>query len=304
MSSDYECKLCNKNFKSNSGFHRHKKRNNCVNSKIKCPHCQNPFKHKSNLYRHIKNVCKVAKQERLEKENELEELQKVKEQLNIMQKQITEKDDQLAKRDKEIDDLKQSQNQTNIQNIENIDNSQNIHGNINNIHLHINPHGQENINNLNFTQLIKNIMISINNNDNSGIIPNMFKKVIEIEENRNVYLSNIRANYGVICIDNNWTIKDMEKLLNDILLDNMERLEMFVDNNKELITTDISNYQYEQLKYNLGLYFDKIDKNKKEYDPNEKLVCMKKIKDILIEHRHIVNAFYEELTGGKIKLPK
>jgi hypothetical protein len=77
-----------------------------------------------------------------------------------------------------------------------------------------------------------------------------------------------------------------------------------VDNKQESIIKDIGSFSYEQLKYNLSLYFNKIDDNKKEYNQDEKSECMKKIKEILIANRHLVSAFYEEITGEKIKLPK
>jgi len=278
----YECEICNKIIKSYNGFYRHKKRNNCNNKKFTCKHCNNKFKHKSSLSYHVNKTCRVVKGRKIE----LEELEKIKKQLNNIQKQMEEKD-------KEIKELKQSKN---IQNINN------IHDNIN-INLSINPHGLENIDKIDFKKIIQNIRLSLKNNNNSEIIPNMVQNVIEIDENKNVYLPNIRANYGLI-LEDKWIIKDMEKLLNDILLDNIERLDLFLDGRKESIIKDIGSFDYEQLKYNLSLYFNKIDNNKKEYNQDEKAECMKKIKDILISNRHLVNAFYEEITGEKIKLPK
>jgi hypothetical protein len=96
IKNKYECNVCNKTFKTFSGSNRHKKRNNCGNMKEECIHCFRKFKHKSSLCRH-KKTCKISN---------LEELQKVKEQLNIMKQQIDVKDKLMEEQQKEIIDLK------------------------------------------------------------------------------------------------------------------------------------------------------------------------------------------------------
>lgn len=295
----FECNKCTKKFKSSSGCYKHEKRNTCDSNndkKYNCHLCSNKFKYKSGLSRHINKICRVVKDRKIE----LIELELVKEQMNIIQqnyynleKKMEEKDKKMEEKDNQIKELKQSKN---IQNINN------IHDNIN-INLSINPHGCENIDKIDFKKIIQSIRVALKDKNNSEIIPNMVKNVMEIDENKNVYIPNIRANYGLI-LEDKWIIKDMEDILNNILMDNLERLDTFVDTRKETIIKDIGIFNYEQLKYNLGLYFNKIDNNKKEYDPNEKIECKKKIKDILISNRHLVNAFYEEITGEKIKLPK
>ena len=196
---------------------------------------------------------------------------------------------EMEEKNKEIENFKQTKVQNNI----NIDNSKNIH-------LIINPHGKENLEKIDIKHIMNLIITSCNNNINN-MIPSMFKKVnIDTEENRNVYIPNVRANYGLILEDNRWNIKAMEELLNDILYDNMDRLEEFVDRNQILFIQKIGMSSFSELKYNLACYFGKFNKN----EMIEKPECIKKIKEILIMNRHIISIFYEEITGEKIKLPK
>jgi hypothetical protein len=264
--SNYECDKCNKKFKSYNGCYRHKKRNTCSDVKFKCNHCNNPFKHKKNLTRHINNTCIVIKEQK-----------KQKDQLTLMQKQMEEKD-------KEIELLKQSKQ---VQNI-------NVEGDNINIHLHINPHGQENIDNINIAKIV-NIFISyINRKFHNLIIPAMVKEInINTDENKNVYIPNLRANYALVLENNKWNHKEMNLLLNDIMVDNMGRTMDLINNNKELFIQQINIATYYDFKYNINNYFDNsLDKEE----------CKKKIKDIIIANRSLISAFYEGISSKKIKM--
>ena len=59
--SNHECDKCNKKFKSYNGCYRHKKRNNCLNLKVNCPHCFSGFKHKTNLREGLTTMWQWAK---------------------------------------------------------------------------------------------------------------------------------------------------------------------------------------------------------------------------------------------------
>lgn len=298
----YECEICNKIIKSYNGFYRHKKRNNCNNKNFTCLHCNNKFKHKSSLSYHVNKTCRVIKERKIE----LEELEKIKEQLNNMQKQMVEKDiNKSCKIKKEIqkeqeqDEIKQIKEQLKVltKRMEEKDKAMellkqpqniNIEGNMNNIHLHINPHGQEKLDNINPLEIVKMLISYIN--------PNMVKKInIDVDENKNTYITNVRSNYGLILDNGDWNHIEMDRLLNDLMIDNMDRATDYISNNKELFTQYITISKYHELKYSLDLYFNKsIDKAE----------CMKKIKDVLIANRNLVSSFYEGITGQKIKLSK
>src|SRR3989344_3118620 len=271
--SNYECDICNKKFKSYNGCYRHKKRNNCLNIKFKCEHCNNPFKFKKNLIRHINNTCMIIKQ----RKNDLEEIKQVKEQLNLLTKRMDEKDKAMEEKDNEINLLKQTQN-INIETM-------------NNIHLHINPYGQENLDNIKTEEIVKMLISYINPKNYNLIIPNMVKKInIDVDENKNTYINNIRSNYGLVLDNGDWNHIEMDRLLSDLMVDNMDRTTDYINNNKELFIQYISVSKYHELKYSLALYFDKII---------DKAECMKKIKDILIANRNLVSSFYEGITGQK-----
>jgi hypothetical protein len=199
---------------------------------------------------------------------------------DIKDKELKIVKEQLINMKKEIEKLKQNpkiQNNNNIQI---------------NIHSHINPHGQEKIDNI---QDIVNMIINCKNPINHNlIIPNMVKKInIDDKSNRNVYIPNINRNHGLVLENGEWNYKAMDSLLNDLMIDNMDRVSDFIIHNKELFLKKITIGAYNELTYSLELYFDKmIDKTE----------CMKKIKDILIGNRPIVSTNYEDITGDKIKM--
>jgi len=281
----YNCEICDKKFKSRSGFTSHTFKNTCSDMEYQCKLCFNRFKRKDSLSHHKNNTCRVMR----ERKKEYNDILDIKKRLDLLEKELVNKNTQLIEKEKEI---KLLQNNIIIKGDQN-----NIN---NNIHLHINPHGRENIDNIDFEEIVKMIVSLTNTDDLNLMIPNMIKKVnIETKENRNVYLPNIRANYGLILEDNTWNIKKIEPLLNDLVFDNVDRLDNFINNHEKLFVEHIRRDKYEELKLNINKYFDKISGNKE----NE-TECMNKIKDILITNRHIVSAFYEEMTGEKIKLPK
>jgi hypothetical protein len=220
-----------------------------------------------------------------ERKTEYEELVIIKKQLDLLKTELENKD-------KEILLLKQKDQQ--YQPFVQINNNDQIH-------FHINSHGRESMESIDFGQIVKMILSLNNPGRYNQMIPNLMKKVnIDTKENRNVYLPNIRANYGLVLEDNTWNIKKMEPLLNDLVMDNVDRLYDFIQREEELFVKHISHHAYNELKLNMDKYLDKVSDNQ----ASEKPECMKRIKDILITNRHIVSAFYEEITGEKIGLPK
>lgn len=57
MDSKYQCKTCNKQFKSKGGWSQHELRNTCHDLKHSCLTCSRRFKSKAILNRHVKNEC-------------------------------------------------------------------------------------------------------------------------------------------------------------------------------------------------------------------------------------------------------
>lgn len=291
----YVCEFCKKAFKSYSGHYAHTKKKTCVNSKFECNHCHARFKTKRTLLNHMTNNCK-------QKEDEHNELEKMRDQFNEFTEQMKAVKEQMKEKEKEIEKLKEQCNQVkgdNVHGNKNVSNIQN-HGNINNIHLHINPHGRESLENVNIKKMIEMISLVCQKNDYS-LIPNMVKYInFEMKENRNVYIPNIRANYGLTLENNEWNMKDMDELLNDMLMDNADRLDDFIRNNEEQFINMMGAYRFEELKRSVDEYINKVS----AHNTKEKSACMLKIKKILRRERKLVNAFYQELTGLQIQVPK
>jgi len=285
MSINYvlSCQFCSKKFKTKCGLVRHETKQSCAHLQFQCELCLNRFTSADTLSHHRKHTCRVVR----ERKTEYEELVIIKKQLDLLKTELENKD-------KEILLLKQKDKQPQFVQINN-----NIMRD--QINFHINSHGKERMESIDFGQIVKMILSLNNPSRYNQMIPNLMKKVnIDTKENRNVYLPNIRANYGLVLEDNTWNIKKMEPLLNDLVMDNVDRLYDFIQREEELFVKHISRPAYNELKINMDKYFDKVSDNQ----ANEKSECMKRIKDILITNRHIVSAFYEEITGEKIGLPK
>lgn len=272
---DLYCKKCKKEFKSKLGLKKHVDRGTCMNLDFACTYCNSRFARKSGLSYHINYSCKKAKRERnknkkMSEKEDVEELKRINEELR--------KENEKLKEEKQI----------NIQQV----------NNINNIHLHINPHGRESLENVNMPKLLRLINNLNKQGNNQLILPNMFRIInMEQKENRNVYVPNIRGEYALALENKEWKPMKMDELFNDILITNMYRLEDFIDYRKDEFIKVIGINQYNELKHNLKNYMDNISQKEKEE-------CMNRIKDILIKHRTLVSTLYLELTGQKISMPK
>lgn len=274
----FQCNQCGKKFKSKLGCKNHEKRGNCMNLPYICQFCSSRFSKRNSLSHHVNHTCKQGK------------LQKMQQELDKQKLIIEEKE-------KEIEKLKgENKSQTNIKT------QNNIHiDNMNNIHIHINPSGNESLENVNKIHLLKRIDHYYKRGEKQLIFSNMIKTInFDQKENRNVYLPNIKGEYGLSLENNKWNTRKIDELLNELLMSNIERLEDMINEKKDDLVKIIGEYSYQDLKLNLEKYMDEVSqKNTKEQE-----ICLQKIKEILILNRNLVNTFYQELTGQKIAMPK
>ena len=133
-----------------------------------------------------------------------------------------------------IQNIQNVQNVQNIQNIQNVKNVQNIK-NINNIinqtvnntinqtnNIIINNFGDESIKKLNENDILQCIDRCY------SCIPELFKLIhIDIPENRNLYLSNMKDSYLYMYKNNEWVINDLDKILKYIKDDKKDLMEEY-----------------------------------------------------------------------------
>lgn len=286
----YQCNKCKKILKTHSGYSRHIKRNTCSKKGVNCEYCMASFKYQKNLNEHIKFSCQVLKEEEEQKKKEQEEQKrKDREELEILRDQLNEYQSKLVVLENMIKDPK-------IQIRGNNNNNQNNINNIQNIHLHIDPHGREKIDHLH-DKLVNSILM-LSENDPSGIIPAMIKIInIDNEQGRNVYLPNIRGDYGLVLEDNEWNVKDLETLIRDIGIDNMDRFDDLLREYEEKFVDVLGLARYNDLIYCMDKYFNRISKEKGE-DQKE---YFRRTKAVLMADRDKVFQTYKELTGNDIK---
>lgn len=294
--SNHQCSKCNKRFKTECGYERHINRNNCIEKKYTCQYCRNGFKHNSSLNRHINHNCKVRK-----KELEFPELYEMKKQLEEKDQELKQKELELQKERENMELLRDRMNaiEERMNKQDNQGNQQNLQQNqignnnqINNIHLHIVPYGKQKITDKEVNKIVMK-------NRYPGYQNKLLLDIIEFthfmkEKNKNIYIPNIRGNFGLVLKDETWNIKAMDRLLEELFVSSKERIKIFIEYNEDLLKKELGYAQYLKFKADLERYM-----TNKENEPE----CMKAIKEVLIKNRNLVNKLYKELTGQCIKTP-
>lgn len=274
----------------------------------KCEGCKQKFKYKNNYYRHRKSYCNVLK-------DEYKELKKHKK--NLDKKYRTLKKEHQNKHDNQINNQinKQETNKKELNNIVNTDyqindDSSNSHNqfqnslnnyntnahnfqlkqgtqdiiNQNEYHITINDYGNENINNISnreWKQIVKKLYQAL---------PDLVKKVhFDMESNRNVYVPNIREKYAMVWKNGDWEIMDIRDVLNDLLVNNTDRIYEFLEENGEYLDNTLHTKMNGVIEH-----IGNSKKLQKEY--------LKQIKTILIGNRSIVKESYEAESGKKLEI--
>ena len=215
----YVCNNCHKGFEKKDSYLKH------VNRKIKCSdrqysniclYCQKNFTTKSNVSRHIKNNCNIFKKSLEEKQCIYEELVKLKEENYELKNQLI---------------YKKSGNV--------ITNNITNNGVINNIT--IVAFGKEE----KYKISEKDILNAVSKGFNTA---EQLTKTIHFNnkypEFHNVYIANIKENYGMTYDGKKWNLVHKKDLINNIYDDK----KYFVQDNLEEFTKSLSSYKIESLK--------------------------------------------------------
>lgn len=188
--------------------------NDRIKKIYKCESCNNEFKHKSSFYRHKKNNCE-------ENRKGLE--------IKILKNKV----------ENLVEDMKnlKENNESNTNNIQNNPHAKihnNIQNNINienvNITIQINDYGNETINNISKSEWTEILRFK------NAALSRLVKKIhINTEENRNIYLANIKDGNCLVKKNNKWTVKGINNMMEEVVVDNINRIDDYITKNRDSI---------------------------------------------------------------------
>ena len=278
MSNDYIniCKNCNKIFSSKQVLQYHISHKVCMKIKkdFYCSFCNKYYKTKYTLLKHLNMKHPKNKNELIKKKSEIL-------RCNDCGKTFSRIDNLKRHREKYC---KKESNKTVINNINITNNITNITNNtinntINNTtNITINNFGSENINDINDTEILKCISRCY------SCIPKLFKLIhIDIPENRNLYLSNMKDSFLYLYKDNKWELYDLNKILTYIREGKKDLMEKYYIKNIDKFNDYKQKNINKMIKdYNQGLL-------NKQYD--------KELKMLLVDHKEILkHSFKKELV--------
>jgi len=247
---------------------------------MSCMYCDAIFSRNDNLQRHMKERCKSKKY--------IDELEKLKEKLNLLSGsyQNLEKENENLK--KENNELKNSNHQvTNIQNkINNTNNINNINNGIinnNNVNIKLVQFGSENIDDLDIKEALDIYMKSTGGN----IISNMLKFVNLNEkypQNHNICMTDLSRELVKIFNGKQFIIKKFKNAKGDILckvIKNTYKLVDKIENNNSIKKTADVKKKMKINNVSLKLIDDYSAEDivREEIREKEKLLLDKKIKE-------------------------
>jgi hypothetical protein len=264
----------------------------------KCEGCRKKFNRKNNYYRHRKFHCSVLKDDYVALKLHKKKLDTTYRQMKQEHLKLDDENEDIATTI--INDIKDSSNQSqNIQTnkIENSLNSyntnahnfqlkQNTHDifNKNEFNITINEYGNEDVSSFTqneWKQIVKRLYHAL---------PDLVKKVhFDIETNRNVYVPNIREKYAMVWKDGNWEMMDIRDVLDDLLVNNTDRIYEFLEENEGILSNSLHN--------KMNDIIEKIGNSKKLQKKYQD-----QIKTILINNRSVVKKTYENEYGKKLEI--
>jgi len=286
----YKCDKCNKSFSKKSTYDNHMNRitdciieYNKVDGKYECKYCETIYSKIDLIKKHIEICNEKTKSEKdkeleetknnyekllLEKDKEISAINDLIKQKNII---ITEKNLILEDKDKIITELKKnnkivkntkkSTNTINSNNTNNITNTNS--NNVTKQNITIVNFGKENIDKLSrkdVHEILTECMFSI---------PKCIEKVHfndAIPEQKNTYISNLKADYGFKYQNGNFVATDVNELVDELLAmrkdDVIEMLESIKENND----IKLSKSKIDRLEYLL----EQLDNEDEKYTENIK----------------------------------
>ena len=203
---NYICELCKREFKQKSQLVNHNKRKNpCVSKNIEllCGYCGLSFVNKYSLKRHETKNCKKQSTNNLE----------------IIYKELLEQfkiqNDKIIQLENENKKIKEKLSKTKINTTINSNSNNNNNNNItNNNYINIVAFGKEDI-----SFITKNDWIQIMNQKYMSV-KHLVEKIHFNEaqpQNSNIYISNLKDNYGMYYNGNKWIIEKKDDLLTNII---------------------------------------------------------------------------------------
>ena len=232
------------------------------NAEIKCKFCNKTFLRKDSLPRHLK-TCKEKKKDDEEKNNLLNLVEMLNEQMKEQSEQMKKKDEQMKKKDEQITELIKKAG------IQNSNITQNIQQNIKLV-----AYKETDMSHLTEQDYLYCL------NRSNMCIPNLIKKIHfnpKKPENHNIYISNIKNKYVMIYDGKKWNLENRNDAI-DELIDNNEsvleqQLEEWIENGK----------QYPDIMKKFNRYLEKKEKD----------TVINKIKEeiklILFNNRKVIN---------------
>jgi len=203
-----------------------------LNTETKCLFCNKNLSSRSNTQRHMKNFCDEKKKLLKDKDNLIEEINKLKEKdiIKIQNQEIKELKKMMEKMMK-----KQPPNNQIINNNNTINN--------NNLIVNINSYGKEDLSHITLDDYKKYL---------NGFFPGFIKFIKKIHfdadapGNHNICITNIKSKYMYVYEDNEWVLKDksdtLDRLISrkyNLLVNKCDELE----ENKEINTKIIENFR-------------------------------------------------------------
>jgi len=122
------------------------------------------------------------------------------------------------------------------------------------------------------------------------VISEIFKSIhIDIPENRNVYVKDIKDGYAMVMLNNKWKAVQMDEIMNDMILESANIVGNTIKDNREILSSVA-----EKIK-------DIISKVENA-DVNHVRLLKNKIKYVACNNRDLVRTTYEDSIGKKVKL--
>jgi hypothetical protein len=264
----------------------------------KCEGCRKKFNRKNNYYRHRKFNCPVLKDDYVALKLHKKKLDTTYRQMK--QEHLKLEDDNENITTTIINDIKDTSNQSQHIQTNKLENSLNSYNtNAHNFQLKQNTHDIFNKNEFNITinEYGKEDVSSFTQSEWKQIVkrlyhalPDLVKKVhFDIETNRNVYVPNIREKYAMVWKDGNWEMMDIRDVLDDLLVNNTDRLYEFLEENEGMLSNSLHN--------KMNDIIEKIGNSKKLQKKYQD-----QIKTILINNRSVVKKTYENEYGKKLEI--
>jgi hypothetical protein len=279
----YKCEGCCKTFNKKNNYYRHRK--------LYCPVLKDEYKALRSYKKKLDNKYRVMKQEHIasKQKHDMYDDTNIKSIYEMSQPDIIEQNDIFINdtsnhsQNTQNNKLENSMNSYNAQNLQLKQNTHDVF-NKNEFNITINEYGNEDVSGVSqseWKQIVKRLYYAL---------PDLVKKVhFDIETNRNVYVPNIREKYALVWKNNKWEMMDIREVLDDLLVNNTDRIYEFLEENESFIG--------DSLHSKMNNIIEKINNNEKLQKKYQN-----QIKVMLINNRGVVKRSYEDTSGKKLEI--